>query len=101
MLKLSEKRCFHQKHFKKLEKPQADILTVYERLTGNTVYKKTGRAILCLCCFHEERRPSLALYPDTNSYHCFSCAANGDVYKFIMDYCHVEFKEALNIIKNL
>ena len=32
---------------------------------------------MCRCIFHEDRHPSMKLYP--NNYHCFGCGAHGDV----------------------
>ena len=34
------------------------------------------RRVSIRCCFHNDRTPSLVLYPD-NSYHCFACGENG------------------------
>jgi len=40
-----------------------------------------------LCCpFHEDKTPSLQLYPDTNTYNCFGCGKTGDVIQFIQDF---------------
>ncbi len=35
------------------------------------------------CPFHEDNTPSLKIYPETNSFHCFGCGATGDVIEFI------------------
>jgi len=35
------------------------------------------------CPFHEEKIPSLKIYPQTNTFNCFGCNANGDVIEFI------------------
>jgi hypothetical protein len=45
---------------------------------GGTQYKAR-------CPFHadgQERTPSFCVYDDTNSYHCFGCAANGGIVEF-------------------
>lgn len=37
-----------------------------------------------LCCpFHEEKKPSLKVYPKTGTFHCFGCNATGDQIEFI------------------
>lgn len=95
---LQRTKSFFKKSFSN-EKPRADILRVYEGLTGNDIKKKTGRAMLCLCCFHQESHPSLALYPDTNSFFCFSCSMGGDVIKFVMEKEQVGYRDALEILK--
>lgn len=39
----------------------------------------------CLCPFHQDKTPSLKIYPETNSYHCFGCGKSGDTIQFIQD----------------
>jgi DNA primase len=42
-----------------------------------------GRVLMGRCPFHEDRRPSLAVFPLTNTYHCFACGAHGDQISFL------------------
>ncbi len=35
------------------------------------------------CPFHADDKPSLKIYPSTNTFNCFGCSANGDVIEFI------------------
>lgn len=45
------------------------------------------------CPFHKgDREPSMKVYKD--SYHCFACGANGDIFDFVMRMDSVSFKEA-------
>ncbi|MFW5991560.1 MAG: CHC2 zinc finger domain-containing protein, partial [Candidatus Nanoarchaeia archaeon] len=37
------------------------------------------------CPFHEDDKPSMKIYADTNTYHCFGCGKTGDVIQFIQD----------------
>lgn len=77
-----------------------NIIDTYQNLTDNEcVLKSAGRAKLVPCIFHEEQNASLALYEDTNSYHCFGCDASGDSYKMIMELQELDFKEAVNYAK--
>ena len=39
----------------------------------------------CKCPFHKDDKPSMKIYADTNSYHCFGCGKTGDVIQFIQD----------------
>ncbi|MDO8495143.1 MAG: CHC2 zinc finger domain-containing protein [bacterium] len=41
--------------------------------------KKSGKAYRSLCPFHNEKTPSLFLYPDSNTFHCFGCGKHSDV----------------------
>lgn len=36
------------------------------------------------CPFHEDDKPSMKIYPETNTFHCFGCGKTGDVIDFIM-----------------
>ena len=36
-----------------------------------------------LCPFHSDGKPSLKLYPKTNSFFCFGCRTGGDTITFI------------------
>jgi len=48
---------------------------------------KVTRGGMCCCPFHKEKHPSMKVYKD--SYYCFSCHENGDVFTFVqkMDSC--------------
>lgn len=37
----------------------------------------------CICPFHNDRRPSMKIYPHNRGYYCFSCGSGGDVIKFV------------------
>ena len=39
--------------------------------------------IRCPNPYHEDKNPSCAVYPETNSFHCFSCQQSGDCFQFI------------------
>lgn len=37
----------------------------------------------CLCPFHNDKKPSMKIYPHDRGYYCFSCGNGGDVVKFV------------------
>jgi DNA primase len=41
---------------------------------------------LLKCPFHDDKDPSLKIYPETNTFNCFGCGAAGDVIEFIERY---------------
>lgn len=54
---------------------------------------ETNRAGFIPCPFHKgDREASMKIYPD--SYHCFGCGANGDIFTFIQKMDNITFKEA-------
>jgi DNA primase len=46
----------------------------------------------CCCPFHKEKTGSMKIYKD--SYNCFGCGANGDIFSFVMGMDHCDFKTA-------
>lgn len=47
---------------------------------------------MCCCPFHGERHPSMKIYKD--SFHCFACGMNGDIFTFIQNMDNCDFKTA-------
>jgi DNA primase len=57
--------------------------------------KRAGASWRALCPFHREKTPSFHVNPQRQSYHCFGCGAGGTVFRFVMDYEHVDFPSAV------
>mgnify|MGYP000067351359 CR=1 FL=1 len=55
----------------------------------------------CLYPFHNDKKPSLRIYPETNTYTCFGCDKTGDVIQFIQDIENCTKKEAIHKAKTL
>ncbi len=47
------------------------------------------------CPFHNEKTPSFSVSALHQYYKCFGCDAKGDVFKFVMEFQHLTFPEAL------
>ncbi len=56
--------------------------------------KRVGRNWVGLCPFHSEKTPSFTVSPERGLYHCFSCKAGGDVFKFVQEAEKIGFIEA-------
>ena len=52
-------------------------------LSAGVELRRSGRRLIGRCPFHEDRDPSLVIYPQTASYFCFGCDAGGDVIDFV------------------
>lgn len=48
-----------------------------------------------LCCFHEEKTPSMTVTPSKGLYHCFGCKASGDVITFYKNKYNMGVVEAI------
>ncbi|MDD4193012.1 MAG: CHC2 zinc finger domain-containing protein, partial [Mangrovibacterium sp.] len=60
---------------------------IKQRLSILAVLKHYGlqpdRNHMLRCPFHEDEKPSMKIYPDTNTFHCFGCGCSGDTIEFI------------------
>jgi DNA primase len=56
---------------------------------------RRGREYVGLCPFHKEKTPSFTVNEDKGFYHCFGCAAHGDVITFVMGFAGCSFREAV------
>jgi DNA primase len=54
-----------------------------------------GGSLKGLCPFHDEKTPSFNVTPGRGLYYCFSCAAGGDVIKFVQEIDGLSFVEAV------
>ncbi len=61
--------------------------------------RRSGRRLVGLCPFHEDRRPSLLVYEDTQSYFCFGCNAGGDVIDFVGRMRGISFRETAALLE--
>src|ERR1051325_4673036 len=57
--------------------------------------KRAGTSFKALCPFHQERTPSFIVSPQRQTFHCFGCGAGGTVFRFVMDYEHLDFPSAV------
>jgi len=57
--------------------------------------KKAGANYKACCPFHGEKTPSFTVSPTKQFYHCFGCGENGSAISFLMNYDHMEFREAI------
>ncbi len=56
--------------------------------------KRAGVNFKALCPFHQEKTPSFTVSPNRQSFHCFGCGVGGSVFRFVMDYEHIDFPAA-------
>lgn len=57
-----------------------------------------GKNFFGVCPFHDDSDPSLCVSREKQIYTCFSCHATGNVFAFLMNYEHIEFREALKYL---
>ena len=57
-----------------------------------------GKNFFGVCPFHDDTNPSMSVSREKQIYTCFSCHATGNVYTFLMNYEHMEFREVLKYL---
>ena len=63
--------------------------------------ERKGTAYLGLCPFHDDHHPSLRVDPAKGVYHCFSCGAGGDVFRFVQEKEGCSFGEAVRLCADI
>jgi len=56
-------------------------LTIFAVLSHYSL--KQDKNNMLRCPFHPDETASMKIYPETGTFHCFGCGANGDVIEFI------------------
>ncbi len=72
-----------------------DRCDIVEIISSYIPLKRAGRNFKALCPFHHEKTPSFVINPDKQIFHCFGCAAGGNVVSFVMKQETLEFPEAI------
>jgi DNA primase len=68
---------------------------IVEVISSYFPLKRAGTNFKALCPFHQEKTPSFMVSPSRQTFHCFGCGAGGSVFRFVMDYEHLDFPAAV------
>lgn len=63
-----------------------------------TPLRKSGANFTGCCAFHQERTPSMYVYAEQQTYHCFGCGAHGDAITLIREKERLEFSDAVEFL---
>ena len=66
-----------------------------------TNLRNAGDHLLGRCPLHEDNHPSLHVYPETESFHCFGCGKGGDVLTFLQQKENLTFGQALEALEKI
>jgi len=63
---------------------------------------RKGSNYFAKCPFHKgDDTPSLCVYPDTNTWHCFGCGLGGTIYRWIQNKENIGFPEAVERVQEI
>ena len=83
--------------FKELVRSRTEIVGL---ISESLTLIPTGAHFKALCPFHDDKNPSLMVYPDRQTYRCWSCQNGGDIFTWVMERESVGFRDALEILAN-
>ncbi|MBT8165634.1 MAG: DNA primase [Acidimicrobiia bacterium] len=63
-----------------------------------TKVKPSGRNVMAVCPFHQEKTPSMSVDAAKGVYHCFGCGEGGDIFKFVEQTQALNFNEAVELL---
>jgi hypothetical protein len=79
----------------------ADAVGVIETLTGQSAIKTGGGRYRVRCPWHQDRHPSLVIYPPGRGWWCPVCHKAGDVVAFVAELQHCTAVEALLFVERV
>lgn len=68
---------------------------IVEVISSYLKLETRGKNYFGNCPFHDDHSPSMSVSKDKQIYTCFSCGATGNVFKFIQDFEHISFIDAV------
>ena len=72
-----------------------DAIDIVDVVGSYIALRRQGKAMVGLCPWHDDSRPSLQVNPERQTFRCWVCDVGGDVFNFVMRMERVEFREAL------
>jgi DNA primase len=84
----------------RIDRIKRDV-AIAEVVSRSVELRASGSYLIGLCPFHEDRNPSLAVYPHTNTFYCYGCQKHGDVITFVREREHFGFGQALDVLDSL
>lgn len=75
-----------------------DAVDLVELVGEVTKVKRSGRNVMAVCPFHQEKTPSMSVDRAKGLYHCFGCGKSGDIFRFIQETQTLDFTDALELL---
>lgn len=75
-----------------------DSTDLVELVSEVTKVRRSGRSVMAVCPFHQEKTPSMSVDPARGLYHCFGCGKGGDLFQFIQETQGLDFSDAVELL---
>jgi len=75
-----------------------DSTDLVELVGEVTKVRRSGRSVMAVCPFHQEKTPSMSVDPARGLYHCFGCGKGGDLFQFIQETQGLDFSDAVELL---
>jgi DNA primase len=72
-----------------------DAVDIVDLVGTYITLRRSGKAMVGLCPWHEDSRPSFQVSPERQTFRCWVCNIGGDAFSFLMRMEKIEFREAL------
>ena len=72
-----------------------DATDIVDLIGSYISLRRAGKALVGLCPWHEDSRPSFQVNPERQTFRCWVCNLGGDAFSFLMKMEKLEFREAL------
>ena len=72
-----------------------DAIDIVDLVGTYLSLRRAGKAMVGLCPWHEDSRPSFQVNPERQTFRCWVCNIGGDAFSFLMRMERLEFREAL------
>lgn len=70
-------------------------IDIVDVIASRVDLKKAGKNYTALCPFHHEKTPSFSVNSSKQFYYCFGCGATGNALKFVTEFDHLDFVDAV------
>jgi DNA primase len=70
-------------------------INIVDIVSQHVKLRRTGKNLVGLCPFHQEKTPSFTVSIEKQIYYCFGCHEGGNAINFLMKYENLTFQETL------
>ena len=76
-----------------------ESMDIVDYISNVTKLRKSGNTYRGSCPLHGGKNTnSLAVYPEDNTFHCFSCGKSGNIISFVAELENVSYSEAIEML---